>query len=459
MSRLLLIDGNSIVNRAFYGIMGNKMLSTADGTYTNAIYGFLTILFKNLDDLNPDYLAIAFDLKSPTFRHKMYDGYKSNRKGMPDELASQMPILKNLLREMNIAIIEKESYEADDILGTLSRMGEEKNIDVTILSGDRDTFQLITPKITVRIPRTKVGKTETEDFNIEKINEVYGIKPIKLIEVKGLMGDSSDCIPGIPGVGEKTALNLVKEYDTIENLYEKVEKGEDSLKGALKKKVVENKDLAILSKTLGTINKNVPLDVKIEDLEKKEWNKQEVLSTFRELRFNRFIERFNLDEENTKTIEDLFEIEQIGDNFLKGFISNIEKQKEFYYYFETIEDFNQKVLNKKINKISIFSNNKVYEIKINNEIPKELKQIFENKFITKIGYGLKEDYILLKQANIKPDNMSIDIKIAAYLLNSNSNQYSLQEIAGSYLKIDYNAYLNNNLSNKEKQISLFERTR
>ncbi len=459
MSRLLLIDGNSIVNRAFYGIMGNKMLSTADGTYTNAIYGFLTILFKNLDDLNPDYLAIAFDLKSPTFRHKMYDGYKSNRKGMPDELASQMPILKNLLREMNIAIIEKESYEADDILGTLSRMGEEKNIDVTILSGDRDTFQLITPKITVRIPRTKVGKTETEDFNIEKINEVYGIKPIKLIEVKGLMGDSSDCIPGIPGVGEKTALNLVKEYDTIENLYEKVEKGEDSLKGALKKKVVENKDLAILSKTLGTINKNVPLDVKIKDLEKKEWNKQEVLSTFRELRFNRFIERFNLDEENTKTIEDLFEIEQIGDNFLKGFISNIEKQKEFYYYFETIEDLNQKVVNKKINKISIFSNNKVYEIKINNEIPKELKQIFENKFITKIGYGLKEDYILLKQANIKPDNMSIDIKIAAYLLNSNSNQYSLQEIAGSYLKIDYNAYLNNNLSNKEKQISLFERTR
>ena len=459
MSRLLLIDGNSIVNRAFYGIMGNKMLSTADGTYTNAIYGFLTILFKNLDDLNPDYLAIAFDLKSPTFRHKMYDGYKSNRKGMPDELASQMPILKNLLREMNIAIIEKESYEADDILGTLSRMGEEKNIDVTILSGDRDTFQLITPKITVRIPRTKVGKTETEDFNIEKINEVYGIKPIKLIEVKGLMGDSSDCIPGIPGVGEKTALNLVKEYDTIENLYEKVEKGEDSLKGALKKKVVENKDLAILSKTLGTINKNVPLDVKIKDLEKKEWNKQEVLSTFRELRFNRFIERFNLDEENTKTIEDLFEIEQIGDNFSKELINNIEKQKEFYYYFETIEDLNQKVVNKKINKISIFSNNKVYEIKINNEIPKELKQIFENKFITKIGYGLKEDYILLKQANIKPDNMSIDIKIAAYLLNSNSNQYSLQEIAGSYLKIDYNAYLNNNLSNKEKQISLFERTR
>ena len=208
MEKLVLVDGNSIMNRAFYGIMGSKMLMTDDGTYTNAVYGFLAILFKLIEDIEPQYIAVTFDLKAPTARHKMYEGYKANRHAMPDELAQQMPIIKDILRDMNIAIIEKEGYEADDVLGTLSKRGEKEGIDVVILSGDRDTFQLTSDHITVRIPRTKMGKTENEDFDREKIKEVYGIEPKQLIEVKGLQGDTSDNIPGVPRNWRKNSINL-----------------------------------------------------------------------------------------------------------------------------------------------------------------------------------------------------------------------------------------------------------
>ena len=197
MDKLVLIDGNSIMNRAFYGIMGSKMLTTKDGKYTNAVYGFLAILFKLIDEVKPNYMAVAFDLKAPTARHKMYEGYKANRKGMPEELAEQMPVIKQVLRAMKIDIIEKEGYEADDILGTLSRYGEKQGLEVTILSGDRDTFQLATDNISIRIPHTKAGKTETDIYNRDKIKEVYGLEPKQLIEVKGLQGDTSDNIPGV----------------------------------------------------------------------------------------------------------------------------------------------------------------------------------------------------------------------------------------------------------------------
>jgi len=193
-----------------------------------------------MDDISPEYLAVAFDLKAPTHRHKMYSEYKATRKGMPDELASQMPILKEVLRAMNIQIIEKEGYEADDILGTLAKWGKNQTLDVTILTGDRDSFQLIEENIKVRIPRTKQGKTETEDYTVEKIEEEYGLKPLDLIEVKGLMGDSSDNIPGVPGVGEKTAISLIKEYKTIDEVYKNIE----NQKGKLKEKLEQGKDLA-----------------------------------------------------------------------------------------------------------------------------------------------------------------------------------------------------------------------
>ena len=290
MDKLVLIDGNSIINRAFYGIMGSKMLMTEDGTYTNAIYGFLNVLFKILEDIKPKYLAVAFDLKAPTKRHELYKEYKAKRMGMPDELASQLPILKDILKAMNITIVEKEGFEADDILGTFAKFGEDSNLDVTILTGDRDSFQLISSNIVVRIPRTKMGKTETEDYTLEKILEEYGLVPKDLIEVKGLMGDASDNIPGVPGVGEKTAISLIKEYKTIDNIYENI----NQINGKLKEKLIENKELAYLSKELGTIDINVPIEKELNNIVVTDWNFELVLELFKKLKFNKFIDRFNL---------------------------------------------------------------------------------------------------------------------------------------------------------------------
>ena len=461
LEKLLVIDGNSIINRAFYGIMGNRMLMTSDGTYTNAVYGFLAILFKELEDIKPEYLAIAFDLKAPTKRHLMYKEYKGTRKGMPDELAMQMPILKNVLRAMNITIIEKEGYEADDILGTLSNMAAKDGVNAIILSGDRDTFQLINKKINVRIPHTKAGKTETEDYTVEKIAEIYGLEPKDLIEVKGLMGDSSDNIPGVPGVGEKTALKLIQQYKTIEELYNKIETKQDDLKGALREKIEQNKDLAILSKTLGTIDINVPLELKLEDVKTKEWNKEKVLEIFTELKFNRFIERFDLtNNKKQEKIEEInSEIVRIEDKMkIDEILKEIIENKELYYLFEKENaENNELIINKKVKAISIYSikENKVYYILAQNNL-ELFKDIFENPETKKYGYDLKEDIVLLNQVGIKPENMNFDIKIAGYILNAVTNQYEIKNLAETYLNLNIDDFIKEDSNQAKKQISLFE---
>lgn len=442
MSKLIVVDGNSIVNRAFYGIMGSKMLQTADGTYTNAVYGFLAILFKELEEINPEYIAVAFDLKAPTARHKMYDGYKANRKGMPDELAAQMPILKNVLKAMNITIIEKEGYEADDILGTLSVMAEKQGIDVALLTGDRDSFQLATDKVSIYIPRTKNGKTETDIFDRNKVLEVYGVEPKQMIEVKGLQGDTSDNIPGVPGIGEKTALSIVKKYGTIEKLYEMIEAETDNLKGKQREKIAENKELAILSKTLGTINLEAPVEKNIDDLKIQEWNKSEVLKIFRELRFNRYIDRFKLNEDSNITedneIENQnskieFNKENIGEENFKELEKKIKEEEILYFYIETKEDFNS-IIKKSIKCISIYikNENKVYDMMVSDI--KVLKDLFENENILKCSYDLKEVYILALEVGIKPKNFMFDIRIAGYLLNSVSNLYTIPDLMNQYLE-------------------------
>ena len=466
MSRLLLVDGNSIMNRAFYGIMGSKMLMTLDGTYTNAVYGFLAILFKIEEDLNPDYIAVAFDLKAPTARHKMYEGYKATRHGMPDELAQQMPIIKELLRNMNITIIEKEGYEADDVLGTLSKRGEKEGVEVTILSGDRDTFQLTSDHITVRIPRTKAGKTEVEDFDRNKVLEVYGLEPEKLIEVKGLQGDTSDNIPGVPGVGEKTALSIVKEYGSIENLYKEIEEGRAlSIKGKTREKIIENKDLAYLSKELGTININVPIEESIESLEKKEWNREAVLEKFKELKFNRYIERFDLNnnlginESNNKEIKELFEIIELDNQSkeIEELINNIKENKEIVYYLDKVDNKNtNNIIKKEITSISIILENRVYYINtINLE---KLKEIFESNEIKKVSYKLKEDFCILKEHGITMHNLNFDVEIAAYLLDPTASKYMIESLASDYLELDKNEYMSKNgvEQKQDKQINLFE---
>ena len=460
MSNLVLVDGNSIMNRAFYGIMSSKMLTTSDGTYTNAVYGFLTILFKIQEDLNPDYLAVAFDLKGPTKRHEMYEGYKANRHGMPEELAVQMPIIKDVLRAMNVKILEKQGYEGDDILGTISRIAEEKGMDVTILSGDRDTFQLTSDKVTVRIPRTKMGKTENEDYNRERVIEEYGIEPNQLIDVKGLMGDSSDNIPGIPGVGEKTALKLIKNYKSLENLYKEVEGNETltDVKGKLREKILENKELAFLSRTLGEIDRQVPIDEDIEELKIKEWNKEDVYNLFKYLKFNRFIDRFGMhtiDTEN-KTDEKLFEKEIVSSKEEIEKILEFIKQEQSIIYCMDIEENleNNSIIGRKLNGISIYNKKENKNFYINFKETQNLqlfKEIFENKDIKKIGYKQKLDYILLKENGIDAVGFYYDIEIAAYIINPIENKYNIEKLSIDYLKLDINEYD----KKEEQQINLF----
>ena len=458
MDKFVLVDGNSIMNRAFYGIMGSKMLTTKDGKYTNAVYGFLAILFKLLDDIQPQYMAVAFDLKAPTARHKMYEGYKANRHGMPDELAEQMPIIKEVLRAMNIDIIEMEGYEADDILGTLSCYGEAKNLDVTILSGDRDTFQLATDKVTIRIPHTKGGKTETDEYNRKKIIEKFGLEPKQLIEVKGLQGDTSDNIPGVPGVGEKTALKLVQKYGSIENLYKKIEEGQDDLKGKQREKIVENKELAELSRTLGTINTKVPIKDDLTDLKVEEWDKEKVLELFKNLNFNRYIDRFNLREngesENKQEIKELYKSVEKSLKDVIGIIKN-NNEMTFNLVTKSVED-QSKIIKEQIIGMSVYNNEnkEVYYVNLENNEIQEFKEIFEEEKIRKIGIDLSKTYILLKQENINLKGIYYDIAIASYIINPTNNKLKIEDLIQNDLKIDIETFIGK--EETQAQITLFD---
>ena len=472
------------MNRAFYGIMGSKMLTTKDGKYTNAVYGFLAILFKLLEDVNPDYMAVAFDLKAPTERHKRYEGYKANRKGMPEELAEQMPMIKDVLRAMNIDIVEKEGYEGDDILGTLSRYGEEQGLEVTILSGDRDTFQLATDKVTIRIPRTKGGKTETEEFNRQKVIETYGIEPKQLIEVKGLQGDSSDNIPGVPGIGEKTALSLIQRYQTIENLYKQLESGQATdIKGKQKENLENNKDLAELSRFLGEINLQVPIEDTLENFKVEEWNKKEVYDIFKQLNFKRYIERFNLAQNSGETegnenglgskadLKSLYEIEECED--IKKLVEKIKKKKKVFLgdlgteqkslYKENVDNVSDscaankllpQIINQKITEICIYTD-KAYYIPVKENTLDELKEILQDETIEKVSMDFSRKYIIFRQEGIKINNMGFDAKIAAYLLDPTNNKLSFEDIVENQLDIDINDYLKKP-EEKQEQINLFD---
>ena len=458
MNNFVLIDGNSIMNRAFYGIMGSKMLTTKDGKYTNAVYGFLAILFKLIEDTNPKYMAVAFDLKAPTARHKLYEGYKANRKGMPEELAEQMPLIKEILRAMNIDIVEKEGYEADDVLGTLSRYGEKQGLHVTILSGDRDTFQLATDNVTIRIPRTKGGKTETDLFDRNKIIETYGLEPKQLIEVKGLQGDSSDNIPGVPGIGEKTALSLIQKYGSIDNLYDKIEKDEDDLKGKQREKIKDNKELAELSKTLGTINLEVPIEDTLEQFKVEEWDKEEVLKLFKELNFNRYIERFHLTGEKNNSQEETYKIEfKMIEKSIEEVIDIVKTQKNMTFYLQTEADESpENIIKEKITGMSLYNTQtqEAYYIKLEQEEIVKLKEILEDAEIKKTSINLTKIYILLKQAGITLDGIENDISIGAYILNPTNNKLDLKNLAMQYLELDIEEYTGE--EDNQKQMTLFE---
>ena len=340
--------------------------------------------------------------------------------------------------------------------GTLSRYGENQGLEVIILSGDRDTFQLATDKVTIRIPHTKGGKTETDEYNRERIIETYGLEPKQLIDVKGLQGDTSDNIPGVPGVGEKTALSLIQKFGSIENLYEKVDRGEAELKGKQKENIENNKELAFLSKTLGTINLEVPIQDTLDDFKVEEWDKPKVLSIFKELNFNRYIDRFSLrGEESEEKVKDFF---QMVDKSREGVIKLIEEQKQMIFYIHTTEDPKvEKIIKEKIVGFSIFdekTDTTIY-IKIQNEEDiQEFKAIFENETIKKISHNLTKTYILLKQVEINLKGIEYDIAISSYILNPTNNKLEIERLIEQYLNIDVHEFIGK--EQEQQQINLFD---
>jgi DNA polymerase-1 len=287
----MLIDGNSILNRAFYGLMNANMLKTSDGLFTNAVFGFLNIMNMYLEEEKPEFLCVAFDLSAPTFRHAEYDKYKAQRQKMPDELAIQLPLVKQVLDAMNIKRIEIEGYEADDIIGSLAVKGEQAGLEVIVITGDRDALQLAGQNTRIKIPSTRGGRTETREYDLIKIREEYGIDPHQFIDIKGLMGDASDNIPGVRGIGEKTALSLIREFGSIPCIYENIEKISSP---SVRKKLEEGRESAFLSKKLAAIDRNIPGLCSIDDLRRRGVDREKLYEVFTRLEFKSFIDKYGL---------------------------------------------------------------------------------------------------------------------------------------------------------------------
>ena len=419
--RLIIIDGNSIINRAFYALPD---MSNSEGLKTNAIFGFVRMMFKIIEDYQPTHMSVAFDKKAPTFRHKQYADYKAGRKKMPDELAQQLQPLKDLLDKFNINRLELEGYEADDLIGTVARLGEENDFKVYIVTGDKDAIQLASHKTTTLI--TKKGVGEVEEYDYDSVLERYEMTPTQFIDLKGLMGDKSDNIPGVPGVGEKTGIKLLKQYSTIENLIEHT----DELKGSIKKKIEENKDLALMSKELATIITNVPIEVKLEDLEYGDYNKDDVVEKFKEFGFASLITKLLDIEGGETTIKEEIDLKIEHLDNVEDFIKKAEENKKVIIDVIGKEG---NILDKRVLYVFLsLDGNEIYYVN-EDELP-QIKTLLSNPEIKKHGYDLKEDYILLKPYEIELNSMNFDITIAEYLIDSKSStSYECSAIAMKYL--------------------------
>ncbi|MDU5019321.1 MAG: DNA polymerase I, partial [Clostridiales bacterium] len=415
---LVIIDGNSIVNRAFYALPD---LTNKQGLHTNAIYGFTTMLFKIIENYKPTHISVAFDKKAPTFRHLEYKEYKAGRKKMPDELREQIEPLKNLLDVFKINRLELEGYEADDIIGTVSLKAEKEGYKVFIVTGDKDAIQLASKTTTTLI--TKKGVGEVDEFDFDEVMKKYEMTPNQFIDLKGLMGDKSDNIPGVPGIGEVTGIKLIKEFGSIENIIENV----DSIKGSSRKKIEEHKDLAIMSKRLATIIRDVPIDITIDDLSFGDYDKATVIDVFNELGFNSLISRIgeNSDVESESdniklSIKELVNIEE--------FIKDVKSKKSLI--LKVIRK-NGNILEKNLMTIYLSINGEdIYYI--NEENLDKIRELLISDEIKKYGYELKDDYITLRPYGIFLNNMYFDISIAEYLIDSSSANYTYDSIAMNY---------------------------
>lgn len=426
MKRLLILDGNSLLNRAFYAV---PLLSNSEGTHTNAIYGFTNMLFKMREDIKPDYIVCTFDKKAPTFRHLEYGDYKAGRKKMPPELAEQFPIVKEMLKLFSITTYELDGFEADDIIGSLAKMAEGEGIEVYIMTGDKDALQLAAKDINVCI--TKKGVSEIEVYNYDRMVEEYGVTPTQFIDVKGLMGDKSDNIPGVPGVGEKTAFKLIKEYGSVEAVLENI----DNISGKkLKENLTEYSEQAIFSKKLATIMTNVPIDFDLDEIKSKDdYNKDQLKALFTKLQMKSILDKLSNGEEEEPEIE------------VK--ITNIENNKELEDLFKNINEevyINFTYLNKEkystieIDKIFINYDEKNYlinfkELAQEEENIKAFKEFFENEDILKNGYSIKNALTALKKLGIEFKGLAFDCELAAYLIDSSKGEYTLLSLINNYL--------------------------
>ncbi|MDU5082995.1 DNA polymerase I [uncultured Tissierella sp.] len=427
--RIIIIDGSSLLHRAFYAL---PLLSTKNGIYTNGIYGFLTMLYKVQEEKKPDYICVAFDKKGPTFRHEEYDKYKAHRQSTPSELVQQFPIIREILDAMKVRHLELTGFEADDIAGTLAKMGEESSLEVILVTGDKDYLQLATDNTKVLI--TRKGITELEEFDRNIIIEKYGITPEQLIDLKGLMGDQSDNIPGVPGIGEKTGLKLLKEYGTIENIYENIE----NISGKkLKENLIENKHLAFLSKKLGEIMTAVPMDISFEELKIAEPDWENLKRLYKELEFNSLLGKFSDDftDNNEETSINL-EYSMIGELDYNELIHTIKKEGKFGFKFIISND---NYIEDKIVALGIKTQGVPTKIVYLQEDKKNFidsfKLIFEDKSIEKIGHNLKSDIVILSRLGIKIDNITFDSMIAQYLINPAQSSYTINEISKEYLNV------------------------
>lgn len=434
--RLLILDSHSLMYRAYFAL---PPLINSEGIHTNAIYGFTTMLLKMKDELKPDYIVAAFDRKAPTFRHDEYKDYKAGRKKMPEELVEQFPIVKELLNLMAIDIFEVDGFEADDLIGTLSVFAEEKGIEVYIVTGDKDALQLATDNVKVVI--NKKGMSEKEIYDHNRMVEELGVTPTQFIDVKGLMGDTSDNIPGVPGIGEKTAYKLIKEYGSVENVLQNI----DDIHGIkLKKNLMEYSEQAIFSKKLATIMKDVPIEIDMESIKSKEnFNVNELRQLFFKLKFKSLIDKIPMTKqsEKEKTNVDLKIRFEIIDN-LDKLKEVVQSMKETIYVNFKISEgnvFSRSVIDKIY--FAIEDKNFVVEIDELFAIQKGrtivlLKKIFENANILKIGHDVKIPYTILNKMGIDFKNIEFDTKIAAYLIDSSKGQYSLKTLIQEYLRID-----------------------
>ncbi|MFR9070849.1 MAG: 5'-3' exonuclease H3TH domain-containing protein, partial [Paraclostridium sp.] len=415
---LVIIDGNSIVNRAFYALPD---LTNKQGLHTNAIYGFTTMLFKIIEVYKPTHISVAFDKKAPTFRHLEYKEYKAGRKKMPDELREQLEPLKNLLDAFNINRLELEGYEADDIIGTVSLKAEQEGYKVYIVTGDKDAIQLASNTTTTLI--TKKGVGEVEEYDFDEVMKKYQMTPTQFIDLKGLMGDKSDNIPGVPGIGEVTGIKLIKEFGSIENIIENI----DSIKGSPKKKLQENKELAIMSKRLATIIRDVPIEVNLDELIFGDYDKSRLIEVFNELGFNSLIARLGENsQENGESKELKINVEHLED--ISEFIKEVKSKGKLI--LKTVKKSGN-ILEKNIMSIYLSVNGEdIYYIN-ENQID-EVKNILIDKDIRKYGYDLKADYIALRPYDISLNNMYFDISIAEYLIDSSSSNYTYDSIAMNY---------------------------